>query len=324
MASRLWWGLGLGAGAWAGYRLFKRRLGPSLDGQVALVTGGSRGLGVLVARELARHGCDVAICARDEEELERARVWLAREGTKVLALPCDVSDPEQVEWLVERTLERFGRVDLLVNVAGIIQAGPEGAMTLEDYEHAMRIDFFGVVHTTEQIVPHMREQGAGRIVNITSIGGKVAVPHLLPYDCAKFAAQAYSEGMRAELSGSGISVTTIVPGLMRTGSVPHVIFKGQHEKEKALFGVIANMPLLTVAAERAAARIVEAARWREAEVVIGVPAKTLRVVHDVFPGTTARVLGIASRILPRARGEAGEKTPRRGKHVSPRIETHRD
>jgi NAD(P)-dependent dehydrogenase (short-subunit alcohol dehydrogenase family) len=274
-------------------RLLRRRR--NLKGQVAFVTGGSRGLGFCIAEELTRRGCDVVICARDVEELARAA---ARLSGRVLAIPCDISDRSEVQQAIRAASERFGRVDILVNNAGIIQVGPLGAMTEEDFEDALAINFRGAMYATLAVLPEMRERHDGQIVNITSIGGKVAVPHLLPYDCAKFALVGFSEGLRAELAAEGIGVTTVVPGLMRTGSPLHAWFKGKHEREFAWFTVSDMLPLTSMNAERAARRIVDAAARNEAEVTLGWQAKLLRVAHDLMPGLTADLLGLINRLLP--------------------------
>src|SRR5215211_785939 len=205
-----------GIGAVAAGRLLPRAA--DLRGEVAFVTGGSRGLGFLIARELGRAGCRVAICARDTAELERAQVDLQREGGEVLALRCDVTDRADVERAVAEVVRAFGRIDVLVNNAGIIQVGPLATMTEADFEQAMAAMFWGVTYPTLAVLPAMRARRHGRIATITSIGGKLAVPHLLPYASAKFAAVGFSEGLRAELGREGIVVTTVVPGLMRTGS----------------------------------------------------------------------------------------------------------
>jgi len=269
-----------------------------LRGRVAVVTGGSRGLGFLVAEELARAGCHVVICARDPRELALARDQLSPH-TDVLAVTCDVSNPSDVERLVSRAMTRFGRIDLLINNASIIQVGPLEKTTLEDFQRALAVNFWGTVHASLAVLPHMRRQGDGRIVNIASIGGKVAVPHLLPYDCAKFAVVGFSEGMRAEAAQHGISVTTVVPGLMRTGSEKYAHFKTPGDGR--WFSVAAHMPFLTISARRAARHIVAAARQRKGEVVIGLPAKLLRLAHDVFPAITLRTLDVSNRLLPRAK-----------------------
>src|SRR5204863_5194639 len=120
--------------------------------------------------------------------------------------------------------------------------------------------------TTLSVLPAMRRQGEGRIVNISSIGGKIAVPHLLPYDASKFALTGFSEGLRAELLKDGIYVTTVCPGLMRTGSPRNADFKGQHEAEYAWFSIGDSLPGMSMSAEAAAERIVTAFRQGEAEV----------------------------------------------------------
>jgi short-subunit dehydrogenase len=289
---------GVALGAWCAWRMIRRAgvAKRSLRGQVALVTGGSRGLGFLIARELVREGCRVVICARDATELERARRDLSADGAQILAIPCDVTEPSQVERLVWETAGRFGPIDLLVNNAGIIQVGPVESLALADFQQTMSVNFWGTVHTTLAVLPQMRSRRSGRIVNITSIGGKVAVPRLLPYDAAKFAAVGFSEGLRAEVAKDGVSVTTIVPGLMRTGSFRFAHFKS--EGDSRWFSVAARAPGLTIGARRAARMIVEAAKRRDAEPVLGVPAKLLRLVKELFPSMTSSALAIANRVLP--------------------------
>jgi NAD(P)-dependent dehydrogenase (short-subunit alcohol dehydrogenase family) len=286
-----------------------------LGGRVALVTGGSRGLGLLTARELARAGCRVAICARDPEELERARAFLAREGAEALALTCDVTDREQVERTVAAVSADLGPIDLLVANAGIVSVAPARALTVADFEAAMATIFWGTVYPVMVVLPDMRARRAGRITIVTSIGGKVAVPHLLPYSSAKFAATGFAQGLRAEAARDGITVTTIVPGLMRTGSPVNARFGGQVEAEFAWFALADSLPLLSMDAERAAAQVVEATRRGEAERVLTLPAALAARLHGLMPGVTADLLGLVNRLLPdaeptdhgRVRGETARR-----------------
>ncbi len=297
-ARRLWVGTGA---AVLGWWLARRSRRPSpLAGKAALVTGGSRGLGLLIARELAVRGCRVALCARDPNELQRAVRSLRDEGLEALPLTCDVSDPKQVDRAMGEMVEHFGSVDVVVNDAGIIQVGPLEALTRADFEQAMAINFWGTFNVTMAALRTMRPRGQGWIANITSIGGKVAVPHMLPYSCAKFAAVGFSEGLRAELAGTGIRVTTIVPGLMRTGGEAHASFKGKQRYERAWFSIAAETPGLSTSARRAARLIVRAIERGQAELVVGVPAKILRLTKELLPNPALAALAAADRALPAA------------------------
>jgi short-subunit dehydrogenase len=263
---------------------------------------------LLLARAFAAEGCKIAICSRDAEELAGAKHDLEERGATVATVVCDISDRDQVNAMVGEVTGRFRQIDILVNNAGVIQVGPMSSMTLGDYEEAMDIMFWGVLYPTLAVLPQMRERGAGRIVNITSIGGKVSAPHLLPYNCAKFAAVGLSEGLRAELARDGIAVTTIVPGLMRTGSHENASFKGKGKAEYAWFSLGATLPFISMDAERAASQIVEAAKKGSAERILSLPATVAARVHGVFPGLTSDLLSMVNRILPRDESDSTGRT----------------
>jgi len=226
-----------------------------------------------VAAELVAAGVRVVICARDRDELDRAAARLRADGGEVLPVVCDVGDEEQARMLIERMVEHFGQVDIVVNNAGIIQVGPLESLTSKNFRDAMDPMFWGLVHVTLAALPHMRARRSGHICNITSIGGKVSVPHLMPYSSAKFAAVGFSEGLRAEVAAHGIRVTTVVPGLMRTGSDVDAEFAGQAGREYAWFAVGAAVPGLSMDARRAARRIVRAIAAPRTEIVLTLPAK---------------------------------------------------
>lgn len=292
--------------AWAGRKLLKAASQEDLHGQVVLITGGSRGLGLALAREFAASGCRLALCARDGDELARARADLAQTGAEVETFVCDLREREQAARLIVDATARFGQIDILVNNAGVIEVGPLENMALYDFEDAMASDFWGMVTPTLAVLPQMRARRSGRIVNITSIGGKLSVPHLLPYSSAKFAATGFSEGLRAEAAGDGIRVTTIVPGLLRTGSFLHAEFKGKQAGEYAWFSLGDNLPGLSMSAETAARAIVQATRRGEAERVLGLPAQVAALAAGVFPGLVANASALVSSALPSARHGAGD------------------
>lgn len=280
-------------------RALRRRPPIQLRDRVAVITGGSRGLGLLMARELAAEGARVAILARDPAELDFARRELtAIGGLRVLALPCDVGKEEEVRWAIEAAAERFGRLDILINNAGVIQVGPLEHMTVEDFEEAMRVHFWGPLYATLAALPHLRKQETARIVNIASIGGRIAIPHLLPYSASKFALVGLSDGLRSELAKEGIYVTTVCPGLMRTGSHVNARFKGKREEEFAWFAVGDSLPVTSMAGRRAARRILEACRYGEPTLTLTPQAKAAAIANTVAPNVVARLLELAVRLLP--------------------------
>lgn len=280
----------------------------SLRGKTVLITGGSRGLGLILARELVREGAHVAICARDAAELERARADLSARGAAPLTVVCDVTDQSQVEQMIRSVYNRFSTIDVLINNAGIIEVGPLEVMTIKDFEEAMKIHFWAPLYTTLAVLPDMRRRGRGRIVNISSIGGKLSVPHLLPYNTSKFALVGFSEGLRAELAKDGIVVTTVCPGLMRTGSVVHAMFKGQRQAEYTWFSVSGTLPIFAMSAERAARKIISACKRGDAEIVLSIQAKVADKFHALFPELTANLLGLVNRLLPEPHSQGIEPT----------------
>ncbi len=299
-----------GAGLFCAARM-ALRLGRRMDfrGRTVLITGGSRGLGLLLARRFADERARVVICARDPGELERAAEDLRRRGAEVLSVQCDVTRPEELRELVVLATGRFGGIDVLVNNAGTITVGPMEVMTVEDFEEAMRTHFWAPLHATLAVLPSMRARGGGRIVNITSIGGKVPVPHLLPYTASKFALVGLSEGLRSELMKDGIYVTTIAPGLMRTGSHGNAMFKGQNRAEFALFSISDSLPITSMNADRAARRIIRACRYGEPEVVLSVQAKAAALFHGVCPGLWSDLNALLARALPSPGPDGRWKVP---------------
>lgn len=294
--------------AWAGYRALQRMRETDLDGQVVLLAGASRGLGLVLAREFAAEGCRLAICGRDPQSLDGARRELVAAGAEVLAMPCDVADPAQVRALVDATMQRYGRIDVLVNLAAVMQVGPVLAMPRAEFEQAMGVNFWGAYNTIAEVVPVMRRRGGGRIVNIASIGGKVPLPHMVPYCCGKFALVALSEGLGAELAADGIAVTTVIPGLVRTGSQVNAFYRGDAEREWDWFTLSGSNPLTSISAARAAKRIVQATKRGESEVMLSWPAHVLSRVHGVAPELNTHALALANRLLPSASNEVGGRT----------------
>lgn len=287
---------GIGCGVAFGLRQSRARF--SFQGRSVVITGGSRGLGLVLARALARQGARLSLLARDPEELARAEEQLTLLGADVLILPCDVRQQEQVDAAIEKVVSRFGTVDVLINNAGVIQVGPLHHMTVNDFEEALAIHLYAPLFCTLAVLPYMQRAGQGRIVNIASVGGKIAVPHLLPYTVSKFALVGLSDGLRAELRRENILITTVCPGLMRTGSPRQARFKGRHRREYAWFSISDSLPLLSVSAESAARQILEACRRGSARLLIGAHTKGAVLLNELFPGAVSALMSLANRLLP--------------------------
>jgi NAD(P)-dependent dehydrogenase (short-subunit alcohol dehydrogenase family) len=288
-------------------REMRSRRAIDLEDRVVLITGGSRGLGLLMAREVGRLGARVVLVARDEAELQRAQQNLTSHGVEATILVADVAAESEARHLVEQAVARHGRLDVLINNAGVITVGPVDHMTIADFEQAMATHFWGPLHTMFAAIPHMHPNG-GRIVNISSIGGRIGVPHLAPYCASKFALTGISTALRTELSRYGILVTTVCPGLMRTGSPINAWFKGRFREEFAWFAIADSLPVLSIDGRRAAAQIVDAMRHGDAELVVSWPARLAIVAAAVAPNTVARSLTLVNRVLPSPTGTFGNES----------------
>jgi NAD(P)-dependent dehydrogenase (short-subunit alcohol dehydrogenase family) len=287
-------------------RAWRSRHAIDFAGKTVVIFGGSRGLGLVIARELAAEGARVVLLARDPEELERARQDIAARGGTVTTVACDIRKQSEVEAAIAQIAANDG-IDVLVNDAGVIQVGPLEHMTVPDFENAMATHFWGPLFAILAVLPHMRRDGARRIVNISSIGGRIAVPHLLPYSASKFALTGLSEGLHAELARDGIRVTTVSPGLMRTGSTYNAWFKGQHRSEFAWFHVADSIPGLSIDARRAARQIIDACRHGDAELTLTPTARLAVLMNAICPRTTARLMTVSNRLLPAAAEQNGDE-----------------
>jgi short-subunit dehydrogenase len=293
-------------GAWFLVQLLRTRRF-QIRGKVFLISGGSRGLGLVLAREVCNRRGNVVVLARNMEELTRAEENLEDRGGEVLAIACDLLEQAHIEAAVKRTIERFGRIDVLINNAGIIEVGPFDHMQREDFVKSIGLHFWAPYELTKQVVPHMRKQGGGRIVNISSIGGKIAVPHLAPYCAGKFALTGFSDAVRAELARDNVRVTTVAPGLMRTGSHVNAKFKGDHDAEFAWFAAASGMPLISMSAERAARKILAACRRGQSSLTLTLAAKFAIVGNAIAPCLTGSIMKLVNRFLPPAIQASGDQ-----------------
>jgi short-subunit dehydrogenase len=285
---------------------------PNAPRPVVVITGGSRGLGLAIATRFAQDPVRLVLASRNLAELQQAQAQLLTHHPHLHPedfhlVAADLSKPEEAQRLIDEAISRFHRIDVLINNAAIIDVGPIESQTLENFERTMQVNFFAALYTTWAALPHLRKQqplsGSRRasIANIASIGGKIAVPHMLPYSAAKFALVGFSEGLHAELRHKGIRVTTVCPGLMRTGGEAHANFLGNREAERRWFNLAANTPGLAVTAKHAANRIYQAVAAGRAEITISPQAWLAARAGGVFPETLQYANALTNHhILPKA------------------------
>jgi NAD(P)-dependent dehydrogenase (short-subunit alcohol dehydrogenase family) len=187
-----------------------------LDGQIVIVTGASAGIGEAAARRLAGEGATVVIAARRADRLETLKREIESAGGRALAVAGDVRSPQDRERLVQETMRAFGRIDGLVNNAGYGQRGPIELVPVEAIRQNFETNLFSLIALTQLVIPIMRAQQSGRIINISSVAGRIARPLSSVYDATKHALEAISDGMRGELAPFGIKVVVIEPGFIIT------------------------------------------------------------------------------------------------------------
>ncbi|MGA8939848.1 MAG: SDR family NAD(P)-dependent oxidoreductase [Acidobacteriaceae bacterium] len=290
---------------------------PDAPRPVIVITGGSRGLGLAIATRFAQNPVRLVLASRNIEELQQAQADLLTQFPHLHPedfhlVAADLSKPEECQRLITETIARYNRIDVLINNAGIIDVGPIESQTIENFERTMQVNFFAALYTTWAALPHMRQQArltsqtpavrvGPSIVNIASIGGKIAIPHMLPYSAAKFALVGFSEGLHAELRHKGIRVTTVCPGLMRTGGEAHANFIGNAEAERRWFHLAAKTPIVAVTAKHAANRIHHAVACGRSEITISPQAFLAARLANLCPEVVQYANALTNEhILPKA------------------------
>ena len=269
----------------------------SFANKVVLITGGSRGLGLVLARQLSRSGAMIGLLARNPDELSRARTTIPAPSL-VQLLVADITVASEVERAVETLVRRFGRIDVVINNAGQILSAPLADTTDADFKAMLDVHVWGMLNVTRAALPHLARHGNGRIINICSIGSRIPVPHLSAYCTSKFAQAGLSAVMGEELREQGVRVTTVMPGLMRTGSHVQAWFKGHQSAEFALFSLVAGLPGTSMSAERAARLILASAARGEAEAIVPCTVRQIAKATALFPNLALAALRTVQRLLP--------------------------
>ena len=217
-----------------------------LSGKVALVTGASRGIGKGIADALANEGCHLSICARHENELQKAARGIESRGAaRVLPIPCDLTDEADLERLVDETAGAFGQIDILVNNAGTIgDAGTLEEVSVQGWRDLFELNLFAVVALTRKVVPYMKEQEWGRIINISSENGEQPYPDMIHYNASKSALNNFSKALSKQYAMNGILVNTVSPAFIETPLVEKMMEQAADEqgitREEAVQQFLAN------------------------------------------------------------------------------------
>lgn len=245
-----------------------------------ILTGASMGIGEAAAGVLAAPGVKLALVARSREKLERVAVEVKRRGGEAFVIQADLSKPEDAARVVPEALEALGGVDVLINNAGVGNAGTFAAMKMEIMRHVMEVNLFSVVRLMQDVIPAMREQGGGHIINISSVVSKISLPTAGGYSASKFALNGISDAARVELAGENIRITTLCPGVVRSNF--HTNLLGGKRKPVGSAGW---------SPEQVARAISRAVKKPSREKVLGVGNKALVGLSRLSPGLVAWILG---------------------------------
>ncbi|MFB0515939.1 MAG: SDR family oxidoreductase [Candidatus Neomarinimicrobiota bacterium] len=256
----------------------------SFNQQRVIITGASSGIGRELARQLALHGARLCLAARREDELERSADACQRLGAEALAVAIDITDQTQCKALVERTVQAWGGVDILINNVGMsMQAQFEDVTDLTIYERLMRVNYLGAVACTYYALPYLKAS-RGRIVVISSLAGKTGVPTRTGYSASKHALHGFFDALRAELAGTGVKVTIVCPGYVTTDIRRHIIGEDGQPQDRSGPDETRFMSV-----EKCARIILRATAKGKREVIMTLTGKVGRYLQPLFPGLIDRV-----------------------------------
>ena len=252
----------------------------------AIITGASQGIGRATAFLLADRGYNVVLAARQSDRLEAVALDLRARGREALAIPTDVTDWEQVKALVEKALNVYDKIDVLVNNAGICMTAPMAQTSLEDWQKILNVNLWGYIYPIHALLPHFLERKTGTIVNVGSFGGKMPLPNMSAYCTSKYAVTGLTETLRLELEPKGIQVCGVHPSVTNSDFLERAVFRGEEESDvqraRQQLGSLLGNPLVSQP-EDVARAILNVMQHPQAEVVVGSGALAT-TVHRLAPG----------------------------------------
>lgn len=275
-----------------------------VQGTTVIITGATSGIGRATALEFASAGAQVVVAGRREQRLQELTAELESKGSAALAVRADVADQAQVEAVIEKTIARFGRVDTLINNAGVAIAARFEQVALEDFRRLMEVNFWGAVYACRAVLPQMRAQGGGGvIINVSSIFGKRGMPFETAYCASKFALAGFSEALRAEVMSDGIDVSTIFPGAVET----EIFEAAANQTGLEMPSYVPKFP-----ARELARLIVQDARFPQPEVVMALDAQAINLFNKFMPGLMDLALGWSVPFIEGMRRSTSHTPPNSG------------
>jgi NADP-dependent 3-hydroxy acid dehydrogenase YdfG len=270
-----------------------------------VVTGASSGIGHDAAMAFGEQGAHVALLARRRVQLEELAQKINKAGGKALALDCDVTDRARVFWAIDQVKEAFGKVDILINSAGLLIADAVEQMRPEDLEKMMGVNVFGALNAMQAVLPLMRAARSGNIVNISSLAGRRGMSPLGGYAATKFALVGMTEALRVELFNTGIKVSLVMPGVIDTPMARHAL---KHDDPLKNVSALTAMPARWVTWA-----VLAAAAFGLTEVDVPPGSAVAEKLASLFPGVTDALLSVGSRLIQGAGamlGGSGKPEPR--------------
>ena len=252
--------------------------------KIIVITGASSGIGEAAAIEFAKKGATLVLVSRKEEKLREVEKKLSKFDSKIHVIPCDVSNKSDVNEMSQQVIEKFGRVDVLVNNAGFAIYGSVKDLSIEDIESQMATNYFGMVYCIKNFLPTMIEQNSGHIVNVASVAGSFGLPGIASYCASKFAMLGFSEGLKHELNKTNIGVTVVSPIMVRTNFFDHPSFE--------------NMPKYSptsLSPQTVAKAIVKAANSSRLEIIVPSFVRGAVWAKHTFPYIINPILGSSFR-----------------------------
>jgi len=277
----------------------------NFEDKVAVITGAGSGIGRALALNLARRGCHVALADINKKTLEETANEVRKQKVKVHAHVLDVSDKEKFLQYPEKVIAALGKVNIVINNAGIGTAGKVEELAIEDYEKSMGIHFWGVVYGTKFFLPHIRKAGVGHIVNVSSVAGLLGFPGMSAYCAAKFAIRGFTESLRGELKGSNIGVSCVHPGGVATNIARDSDIVGDDPFDGTL-----DVPndrneihehfqkMAMTSAEEAATIIIDGITNKRERILVGPDATAFDLVQRFLPEDYGNLTGLLKYLIP--------------------------